>query len=81
MDEIFALWTEPLGEVHKSKISVQSLELYSKARANKVIKLLIIWLQIAIGKTREIDGTSTKTKTVAERSVMAVGVYRGITDR
>ena len=37
MDEIFALWAEPLGEVRKSKISAQ--------RENKVIKLYIIWLQ------------------------------------
>ena len=49
------LWTEPLGEVHNSKISAGSLEFYSKARENKVIKLFIIWLQI--GKAREIEGT------------------------
>ena len=55
-DEIFALWTEPLGEVHKSKISARSQEVYSKAQANKVIKLFIIWLQI--GKVREIEKTS-----------------------
>lgn len=39
-----------------SKISARSLEFYSEARANKVIKLFIIWLQI--GKA-EIERTST----------------------
>ena len=46
LDEIFALWTEPLGDVYKSKLSTQSLKLYSKARANKAIKLFIIWLRM-----------------------------------
>ena len=49
--------TDPLGEVHKAKTSALSLESYSKAEANKVIKLFIIWLQI--GKAREIERTST----------------------
>ena len=48
---IFALLTEPLGEVHKAKISF-----HSKAQANKVIKLFIIWLHI--GKAHEIERTS-----------------------
>ena len=55
-DEIFAFRTEPLGEVHKAKMSARSLEFYSKAQANKVIKLFIIWLQI--GKAHEIERTS-----------------------
>ena len=54
---MFTLWTEPLGEVHKSKMFASSLEFYSKTRANKVIRLFIIWLQI--GKAREIERTST----------------------
>ena len=56
-DEILALWSEPaLGEVRKAKNSARSLEFYSKAQANKVIKLFIIWLQI--GKAHEIKRTS-----------------------
>ena len=40
----------------KPKISARSLEFYSKAQVNKVIKFFIIWLQI--GKAREIENTS-----------------------
>ena len=40
-------------------ISARNLEFYSKARANKVSKLFIIWLQI--GKAREIETTLTST--------------------
>ena len=45
------------GSVHKSYISARSLKFYSKALANKVIKFIIIWLQI--GKAGEVKGTST----------------------
>ena len=43
--------------VHESKNSARSLKFFSKARANKVVKLFIICLQI--GKAREIERTST----------------------
>ena len=54
--KFFALWTEPLGEVHKAKILAQSLEFFSKAWANEVIKLFIIWLPI--GQVHKIERTT-----------------------
>ena len=57
---IFLLWTDPLGEVHNAKILARGLEFYSKAQANKVIKMFIIWL--LIGKAREIERTSGEFK-------------------
>ena len=56
-EEIFDLWTGPLGEVDKARILARSLEFYSKVQANKVIKLFIIWLEIR--KVRKIERTST----------------------
>ena len=38
-----ALGTSPRGSVHKAKISCLSLEFYSKARANNVIKLFLMY--------------------------------------
>ena len=45
--------TPSVGASLRDEISAQSLEFYSKSWANKVIKLVIIWLQKDKGGKKE----------------------------
>ena len=53
----FLLYGRRVWASSAQRSSARSLKIYSKAQANKVIKLFIVWLQK--GKAREIERTST----------------------